>query len=227
LVESWKSWGPRETLQTVPHYYRAKRHETIDRFDERYNVETSQMVDLGNLEALGPVRNGAVHYWPTREREFTQMMRSLPAIDYADYTFIDFGCGKGRVVLMASGLPFNRVIGVDFSPRLITQAKQNIAQYTGMVRTSEVEVLVCDAAKYPPPGGNLLVYLFDPFGPDVLASVLASLTSPARQDPSQVVLLYYCPQYPDIIREAGFTLIGEDRGENWPWRVYSADPRRS
>jgi hypothetical protein len=39
-------------------------------------------------------------------------------IDPRDFTFTDFGSGEGRVLLIAAGLPFRAVVGVEFSAEL-------------------------------------------------------------------------------------------------------------
>jgi len=47
-----------------------------------------------------------------------------------DFTFVDLGSGKGRVLLMASHYPFKRIIGVEFIPELHQVAQENIRKYT-------------------------------------------------------------------------------------------------
>ena len=52
-----------------------------------------------------------------------------PGADVRDYTLVDFGSVEGRVLLIASEVPFRRVIGVEFSPDLHSVAAANIAKY--------------------------------------------------------------------------------------------------
>ena len=40
--------------------------------------------------------------------------------------FLDFGCGKGRVLLIASEYKFKKIIGIEFSPELAGIALKNI-----------------------------------------------------------------------------------------------------
>ena len=47
-----------------------------------------------------------------------------------DFTFIDLGSGKGRVLLMASDYPFKKIIGVEFMPELHRAAQENITGYS-------------------------------------------------------------------------------------------------
>jgi SAM-dependent methyltransferase len=223
--QTLRAWGVVEAVTDFTRYVRARRQEKHDGFDERYGVETSRMVGLGALDGLGRHGADAVYYWPTREEEFELVMRSVGPLEYRDFVFIDIGCGKGRVVLLAAGLPFKRVIGLDFSPRLIEQAQRNIEQYSGPRRASSVDVRVGDAAEFSFPEGNLLLYMFDPFGPAVMEKMLANLEAARRQSSRQVTLLYYSPEYCELVQAAGFELLAEGCGENWPWHVYRARTR--
>ncbi len=45
------------------------------------------------------------------------------------FTFIDYGAGKGRVLLIAARHQFDRVVGVELSEPLIRVAAANIAAY--------------------------------------------------------------------------------------------------
>jgi methylase of polypeptide subunit release factors len=40
--------------------------------------------------------------------------------------FVDFGCGKGRVLYLACRHPFKEVIGVDLSPAVVEAARRNL-----------------------------------------------------------------------------------------------------
>jgi hypothetical protein len=55
--------------------------------------------------------------------------RSVAEAGLQDFTFIDLGSGKGRVLLMASDYPFKRIIGVEFMPELQRVAQENIRKY--------------------------------------------------------------------------------------------------
>lgn len=56
---------------------------------------------------------------------FRALMASLSApVD--ELTFVDLGAGKGRAMLLASELPFRRIVGVEFSPELCDVARRNL-----------------------------------------------------------------------------------------------------
>ncbi len=67
-------------------------------------------------------------YQPTDPALFKEIMGSLE-IDFREFTFIDIGSGKGRVLLMASDYPFRRIVGVELLPDLHRAAQENINAY--------------------------------------------------------------------------------------------------
>jgi tRNA G46 methylase TrmB len=63
-------------------------------------------------------------YGPVRVANAHAALRDLPLVHtqnggagggaYSQYTFIDVGSGKGRVLFVAAEYPFRKVIGVEF-----------------------------------------------------------------------------------------------------------------
>ena len=47
-------------------------------------------------------------------------------LPYADYSFIDFGCGKGRIVLTAALRDFRKIYSIEFSVELSSVARNNV-----------------------------------------------------------------------------------------------------
>jgi len=66
----------------------------------------------------------AVDYIPVTPDQCRQALSAL-AVPYEKFTFIDFGCGKGRAMLLAAERPFRRLIGIDFSHELLMVARRN------------------------------------------------------------------------------------------------------
>src|SRR5689334_20151383 len=126
---------------------------------------------IRTLDVLrSPAAPFAVRYGPSNPRLVRGVLDGLQ-VDYAQFPFIDYGSGKGRVLIVAAGFPFKEVIGVEFSRELHETALKNIARIRrDMIRCGEVTSLHCDAASFQPPGSNLVCYFYNPFGPPVMAA---------------------------------------------------------
>jgi trans-aconitate methyltransferase len=70
----------------------------------------------------------AEKYKATRARYFRKLMKRvhLPR----DGVFVDVGCGKGRILLLAVEHGLNRVVGIEISPTLCKIAEKNIAGFS-------------------------------------------------------------------------------------------------
>jgi len=108
-------------------------------------------------------------------------------------TFVDFGCGKGRVVHQAARRPFRRVIGVEISPDLAEIARAGLAARRHQHRCQNVEVVVADAAEFRVPDDLTLGYLFHPFSGQTLDAVLRSIIDSVDRHPRRVRLIYVYP----------------------------------
>ncbi|MEZ4320501.1 MAG: class I SAM-dependent methyltransferase [Myxococcota bacterium] len=130
-------------------------------FDREFGTATSWH-DFGNYEPSLPSVVGAV-------------LDAIP--DPERCTFVDLGSGKGRVVLLAAGRPFRRVVGVEHRRALHRRAQRNEAAYTGPI-VCRPEWVCADARAVELPDGPLVVFLYNPFGIEVLDAVLARIARP-------------------------------------------------
>src|SRR3954471_2990982 len=81
--------------------------------DRRRGLTTAG--DADNVElGIADLRNH--WYVPTDYETFERAMRHVEV--KPEDVFVDFGSGKGRIVILAAALPFRRVIGVEFSAQL-------------------------------------------------------------------------------------------------------------
>jgi SAM-dependent methyltransferase len=138
----------------------------IDDFDAVHGVETCTPVNLWDLEISTDDWLGGVGYKPISAEVFENVLAYLP-IKPAEYTFIDLGAGKGRALILAAEKGFRRVIGVEFSAELCVIARCNITATSG---TAEV---VCQSAReFSFPEEPAVVFLYNPFSPEILNDVL-------------------------------------------------------
>jgi SAM-dependent methyltransferase len=137
-------------------------------WDRAHNVDTSGQIDLESLEVVGENRSSGTSIRSTSPKAFRLLAGFFPA-DKSDYTFLDVGCGKGRVVLLASQLGFNRVIGLEFSPWAAEVAKNNIRMFSGnRAGLGSCSIVVADALNYELPNEPLMLFVAIPFRPELL-----------------------------------------------------------
>jgi SAM-dependent methyltransferase len=164
-------------------------------FDRTRHVDTRPDRGLHRaVDVVGSLRDGYL-YLPVRARNLRSALRALPIDRPAEYTFIDLGSGKGKSVFVAAELPFKRVVGVEYSAALDEQAQANAQSFRRPANGSAcIEMVHADAAEYVFPAGKLVVYFFNPFGPEVMGCVLRNLEQSLRESPRHVVVLLLWPE---------------------------------
>jgi SAM-dependent methyltransferase len=195
----------------------AARKRSLD-FDRRHGTDTAGIVRLGALEIESPNRDLGVRYQPSDPEDFRSLVEALP-FDLTDYVFVDLGSGKGRILLLASEFPFRGVVGVEFAHELNEVAERNIALSANhRRRCHDVRTVTADAAEYVLPEGPLVLYLYNPFAPEILRRILehnrGSLESGSRP---VYVLITGARELVEVLEGAGFERLrsggeGEGRG---------------
>ena len=172
------------------------------RFDRSLRIDTRGFTELGAAAAASARHRDGLSYEPTRPRDFDRLVAALPlGAPAAAYTFVDLGCGKGRVLVMAACCGFGRVVGVELDDSLAEVARANLhavcARRGRPVR--DVHVLTMDAGSYELPPGPAVVYLYNPFGQDTVATVAANLQRSWRQHPRHLLVVYYNPVHQRLL----------------------------
>lgn len=175
----------------------SKRELTDDRarwaldkaFDLPFGTDTSDIVPLESLAIASEHKANGVSYEPTPTELIHLALRALP-INHEEYSFVDFGSGKGRVLIAASQYPFANVIGVEFSPELHATAVRNIESVGSVRMCRAVRSLCIDAARFPVPAGNLVLYFFNPFDCLVFEKIIDNLKTSVK--PGVEIIIIYC-----------------------------------
>jgi hypothetical protein len=174
------------------------------RFDKKYQIETVGKVDLSNLTINSLNKLDGIYYEPTPERVFHSIMSGLN-IDYEKYDFVDYGSGKGRVILMASRYPFRRIVGVEFGSELAKIADDNIVKFKDpKQRCKKIESLCMDAVEYTIPLSSVVLYFFNPFKSDVMERIVEKINNSYKELPRDIVVVYYHPQSARLFDKLGF-----------------------
>lgn len=120
--------------------------------------------------------------------------------------FVEYGCGKGRVVLAAAQrYPFSRVIGLELSPDLSATARALVAK-EGRLRTRSVCIETLDATAYRVPDDMTHAYMFNPFRGETMERVCANMAASLRRAPRRLRLIYLQPEEHDTLIAHGFRL---------------------
>ncbi len=181
-----------------------------DSFDERFGTNTASIREIGSLEiAASPNAIYAGRYEASNVEWIAKPLQQIER-DLSQTTFIDFGSGKGRALLVAAGYPFKEVIGVEFSRELHDISRENIARFPkSAMRAGSIRSICEDAGSIDLPQTNLVCYFYDPFGPPIMRRVLTRLLAHAKKG-FDITIIYVNPRHRTIFEETGqFSILAE------------------
>ena len=145
-------------------------------------------------------------YFAIDPERFRSVIASLD-IQCEGYTFIDFGSGKGRGLLLASGFPFKRIIGLEFSPALHGAAENNIQRYHSRAqKCTDIRSINRDFVNFTLPLEPLVLFFFDPCRARVVAEVLDRVRHSLVERPRPLYVAYVAPraEHERLFASSGF-----------------------
>jgi hypothetical protein len=160
------------------------------RFDRKYGVDTMGSLHLDDLTIRSANAKYGISYQCTKIATFREMFTGLQ-IPFEEFVFVDFGSGKGRAMLLASDLPFKKIVGIEFAVELHDIAQRNLRDYYNPAqRCTAFEAIYADVTQYELPSDNVVLYLFNPFGPEIVTRILANIRRSLAEHPRRAFLLY-------------------------------------
>jgi SAM-dependent methyltransferase len=184
-------------------------------FDVETGLDTSGMIDGGTLSSGHEHDIYNVAYYGTSPSLFHAGMQewlATPGVrPVSEYTFIDFGCGKGRVVMMAAEMGFLECVGVELNDALAKIAAANVLKWAESGRAKSAMRAMCgDATAFEFPVTPCVIYLFNPFTGKVLAKLLDKIATVFADRPGQVDIVYVNSEFREVLgAHSGFTKLWE------------------
>ncbi len=161
-------------------------------FDLRHGTDTVRSVEMDALPFSAENKSNSSVYGATKARPFLTLMKELKLPKTS--TFVDFGSGKGRVLMLASQAGFKRVIGVEFSPELCQIARRNLQKFQAKTGTGhQVEIQECDATQFEITPDQQIFYMFNPFNAKIVGQVIANIGRSIAIAPRPCWLIYLIP----------------------------------
>lgn len=183
---------------------------TVSEFDRAHGVDTdgkfagwTYLSDL-NIQSANWIEGN--DYAAIEPLRFQQLMAAFD-FRFENYTFIDFGSGKGRALLLASEFPFKKILGLEFAPELHKAAEANIGLYKSETqKCREIASLNVDFADFSLPPENAVLFFFNPCSARVLSVVLQAIARSLRWHPRSLYLAYVAPtsEQERLFAAAGF-----------------------
>ena len=168
--------------------------DRVHPFDLQYGTDTSGYSGDEERISGNAVDIHAHGYAGTQPGLLRGVLATLPRPETC--TFVDLGCGKGRPLFVATEFPFKGIVGVELSPALTEIARQNAEKIAKLfpLRTP-VRVVCGDAAMYPLPAGDVILFLYNPFEEILIRKVVARVEEALAAERRRIFILYFNPLF--------------------------------
>jgi len=151
-------------------------------FDKFYGIDAS-------TDASGFVR--AYGYVGSQAGVVRGALKALG--DTRDYAFVDVGCGKGRVAIVASEFPFREITGIELSPELADIARRNVEKMSQRFPgRPPITIRTGNVLDFALPPGKSVLYMYHPFGREVMKRFAAKLESALEAPDAPEIFVVYC-----------------------------------
>lgn|GEM_PF-794225 len=203
-------------------------------YDRKHGTDTGGIVPTRNLDIADDYTRWQANLFLASPARITRYMIETPLagapINPADYTFVDYGSGKGRSTLVAAEYPFRAAIGVEISAELTAIANAN-ASLRQADCPAPIQFVCADARRFPLPEGHLLLHMYHPFGQDILREVLTTISEQAQSSTAKRrILIPYLfsvtmakavfHEFPRFVRQRDVFCMNPQ----YRWTLYEWDP---
>jgi len=118
--------------------------------------------------------------------------------------FTDFGCGKGRAMVVAAHYGFNNITGIDFAKALCLLAEKNIQNTRTLFPLTKFNIICDDVVNYRIQKDQTVFFFFNPFDEVVMLKVVKNILSSLKEKERKIYIMYANPVHKEIFLSAGF-----------------------
>ncbi|MFC8575561.1 class I SAM-dependent methyltransferase, partial [Heyndrickxia sporothermodurans] len=108
---------------------------------------------------------------------------------------VDFGCGKGRVVLVAAKYSCPIITGVEINPSMFKVAEKNVRNsFKRKNINAAIYLKMEDASKMKISNDMNKFFFFNPFHLKIFISTINQITKSVQEHPRKILLFFLWPQ---------------------------------
>jgi len=180
-------------------------------FDLKYQTNTSNIVELKNMTIKNKNVKYGIEYCASNQIILNKAFYFLNKnYDLEKSSLLDYGCGKGRVLIFAKQFKFKKIIGVEFAQEVYHIASQNISN----LKLKNIEIFNQDATKFKIENGINIFYFYNPFIDVVMEKVIDNIEKYILNYKKKVIIVYVNPICIDMfISRVGYKVVYQYKDE--------------
>ena len=178
--------------------------------EKKYGINTFVRSDLNKytIASVDSV-NKASPYEAINYYVLEDLLKNFRRLFCEEKTILDVGCGKGRVMAVASHFGFTNITGVDFAKELCEKAEKNMQQVIAEFPEVTYKIAWADILNYDLDTDEKVFFLFNPFEKEIMDAFLERIETSLHQHPRQIYFIYANPQQLDSLTNKNYKVIYE------------------
>ena len=189
-----RNWNPWLAAFTVYHEIKGEK---------KYGIDTIKIDRLRGGEIESENLNHASIYQASNYYLIEKAFEFLNN-EKVNSGLLDFGCGRGRILVVAAYYGFKSITGIEFSRLLCTEAEANIEKIAPIFPGTDFAIICADAASYKIENYQNCFFFFNPFDEVVLLKVVKNILSSLKDFARKIFIIYVNPIHKEIFLSAGF-----------------------
>jgi SAM-dependent methyltransferase len=166
-------------------------------YDRAHGTRTSGVLPGFLLRPGDPLDAPTTAYGATQPSIVRTALAAIP--DPRHCQFVDFGCGKGRPLLVATEFGFPIITGLELSPTLSRIARRNAGIFSrAHPDRTRIDIVTGDAFLYKLPERKLVVFFYRSFDRPLTARLLVNIETSLRAAERDLYVVSYNPTYADL-----------------------------
>lgn len=164
---------------------RIKFGEIVDykQIDKQFGIDTQKIDDTT--------------YIPISTKVFHIILNKIGLKE--DISFLDYGSGKGKALILAAEAGIKEIGGVEFDKELVSLSEKNIETYKeGISKEANIDVVLADATKYTDIDKYNVFFINNSFGGNpseerLVAKILANIENSLNKRKRPIRIVYVHP----------------------------------
>lgn len=171
--------------------------------ERKYHLNTIGLDRLKTISVTGENISHASIYQACNYFILEKGFNYLQSI-HENKNFTDFGCGKGRAMVVAAHYSFQNITGIDFAKALCASAKKNITYVQQLYPSVKFDIICDDVVNYKIEKYQTVFFFFNPFDEVIMLKVVKNILASLKQNKRKIYIMYANPVHKKIFLSAGF-----------------------
>ena len=171
--------------------------------ERKYNLDTIELDRLKTITVTGNNLEHASIYQACNYFILEKGLNYLRSIN-ENKNITDFGCGKGRALVVAAHYGFANITGIDFAKALCLSAEKNIQETQRLYSSAKFNIICADVVNYEIEKEQTIFFFFNPFDEIIMLKVVKNILSSFKEKERKIYIMYANPVHKEIFLSAGF-----------------------